>query len=142
VAATDLMRLPAGAEHLDPAPRAHDAPTVFGLCHSDGNQHVNFLAYPRMVEEAALRRFVELGLGARRLARRAEVSYRKPSFAGEALRIVMQTFRTPGELGVVALFVPDEGASGAVVGSGFAPELRPHCVVRLVFPDPDPGTSR
>jgi len=141
VAASDLLRVPVDAELLDAAPRPHDAPTVFGLCHSDGNQHVNFLAYPRMVEEAALRRFVDLGVGARRLARRAEVSYRKPSFAGDSLRIVMQAFRTPGEICVVAAFVPEDGALGAVEGPGFARGLRPHCVVRLGFPDPDPGTA-
>ncbi|MCK6532545.1 MAG: hypothetical protein L6Q84_06190 [Polyangiaceae bacterium] len=125
-----LLALPAGAVAIDVAPRADLAPTVFGLCHTDGNQHVNFLAYPRLAEEAALRRFVELGRGARRLARRAEVSYRKPSFAGDAVRIVMQAFELGDELGVVAVFVPED--QNAPVQS-LAELARPLAVVRLGF---------
>ncbi|MCC6900813.1 MAG: hypothetical protein IT377_17675 [Polyangiaceae bacterium] len=125
-----LLALPTGAAALEPAPRPDAAPTVFGLCHTDGNQHVNFLSYPRLAEEAALRRFVELGRGARRLARRAEVSYRKPCFAGDVVRIVMQAFELGDEVGVVAVFVPE--------GSGATParlsELdRPLAVVRVGF---------
>jgi hypothetical protein len=125
-----LLAIPAGATPVDPAPRVDAAPTVFGLCHTDGNQHVNFLAYPRLAEEAALRRFVQLGRDARRLARRAEVSYRKPSFAGDVVRIVMQAFEAGGEVGVVAAFVPD----GGVQDYGDLSEIeRPLAVVRVGF---------
>lgn len=129
---------PPGAEPLDASPRADALPTVFGLCHSDGNQHVNFLSYPRLAEEAALRRFAELGLGARRLARRAEVGYRKPSFAGEAVRLVTQVFRSAGELEVIAAFFDDDARGDA--GSDWSGFGRPRCVARLGFPDPEPGT--
>ncbi|MBK7580891.1 MAG: acyl-CoA thioesterase [Myxococcales bacterium] len=127
-----LAVLPAGAEPLEPAPRLDVAPIVFGLCHTDGNQHVNFLSYPRLAEEAGLRRLAELGQDPRRLARRAEVAYRKPCFAGDVVRLVMQAFRLGDELGVVAAFVPDAGAAAG------APEQlsdieRPLCVVRVGF---------
>lgn len=125
-----LLELPAGATAIDPAPRADGAPTVFGLCHTDGNQHVNFLTYPRLAEEAALRRFVELDRGARRLARRAEVSYRKPSFAGDVVRIVMQAFEASGEIGVVAAFVPESAVRDYATLSEID---RPLAVVRVGF---------
>lgn len=128
------------AEPLDPHPSADAQPTVFGLCHSDGNQHVNFLSYPRLAEEASLRRFAELGLGARRLARRAEVGYRKPSFAGEVVRLVTQVFRSPGELEVVAAFFGDEAGPPPRAGADWSDFGRPRCVARLGFPEPDPGT--
>lgn len=135
-----VLDIPDAAELLDVVPRPDLAPTVFGLCHTDGNQHVNFLSYPRLVEEAALRRFAELGLGARRLARRAEVGYRKPCFAGDVMRIVMQAYRSAGELGVVAAFVADEAVRGTVEPTSFAAIGRPHCVARVTFPEIDPGT--
>jgi len=133
-----VLTLADDAEWLDARPRPDSMPTVFGLCHTDGNQHVNFLSYPRLVEEAALRRFTELGLGARRLARRAEVGYRRPCFAGDVMRIVMQAFRSSGEIGVVAAFVPDAELSKMSGPSSFAELARLHCAARVTFPDPDP----
>lgn len=123
-----VLELPAGAEWLDAAPRADAAPIVFGLVHTDGNQHVNFLAYPRLVEDAALRRFAELGERAPLLARRAEVGYRKPCFAGDRMRVVMQAFRRDDQRGVLAVLVPDGGPREA---EGFDAWGKPHCYVRL-----------
>lgn len=126
-----LLSLPPGTTALDPTPRVDPAPVVFGLCHTDGNQHVNFLAYPRLVEEAALRRFAELGRDPKRLARRAEVAYRKPCFAGDVVRLVMQAFEQGDELGVVAAFVPDSGKEHAA--RALTEIERPLCVARVGF---------
>lgn len=125
-----VLAVPSGAELLEAEPARDPSAIVFGLCHTDGNQHVNFLTYPRLAEEAAVRRFARLGLGARLLARRAEIGYRKPSFAGDSLSIVLQAFRLGEMLGVVGGFydgaVPERVASFAELGS-------PRAVVRLGF---------
>jgi len=106
---TSLLSLPDGAEPLDPAPRLAPAPVVFGLSHTDLNQHVNFLMYPREVERAALQRFVELGVGARLLSREVSFGYRKPSFAGDVVRVVLRAFRLGDSMGVVSAIVDDDG---------------------------------
>lgn len=127
-----LLALPSGARALEERPRPDPSPTVFGLCHTDGNQHVNFLSYPRLAEEAALRRFAELGIDPRRLARRAEVSYRRPCFAGDVVDLFLQTFERDGEVGVVAAFVPRAGQQPSTPTSLEAIE-RPACVTRIGF---------
>jgi len=77
----------AGAESLEPAGDA-----VFGLMHTDSNQHVNSLVYPRVFEEALVRRLVREGRrGAEGLVARAmEMRWRKPFFAGETANIGMR----------------------------------------------------
>ena len=60
-------------------------PLPLGLAHTDANQHVNSLVYPRLFEEAVLRRLATLGKPTALLTRRAEVAFRKPAFAGEVL---------------------------------------------------------
>ena len=54
-----LLDLPAGATALDGALTPDDTATVFGLDHTDSNQHVNSLVYPRLLVEATLRRLVQ-----------------------------------------------------------------------------------
>jgi hypothetical protein len=99
------MELPAGAVALD---ALSDAGAIaFGLMHTDSNQHVNSLVYPRLFEEAALRRLATLGRGTRLLARYAESAYRKPSFAGERVRIVLSAFTLGERVGAVGAFVDD-----------------------------------
>jgi hypothetical protein len=120
--ALELLALPDGAEPLEPAATPDAAVIAFGLAHTDGNQHVNFLAYPRLVEDATLRRLSALGFGSRRLARFAEIGYRKPCFAGDRVRILLRAFRFQGELGAVAAFVPETGD-----------EARPNCTVRMLL---------
>jgi hypothetical protein len=108
--ASALQALPVGAVPLDPAPRLVREEVLFGLSHTDLNQHVNFLMYHREVERAALCRFAELGYGARFLSREVTFGYRKPSFAGETVRIAVQAFRLGEALGVLAAVVPlDDG---------------------------------
>lgn len=124
-----VLRLPDGAEPLDPAPRFEPQPVVFGLCHTDGNQHVNFLTYPRMAEEAALRRFSETSGNTRLLARRAQVSYRKPCFAGERMFLMLQSYLVDDEPGaVVAFYAEPRDAPASLTDAQL-----PHAVVRLGF---------
>jgi hypothetical protein len=118
-----LLELPDGAEPLEAQPSPDSALVAFGLAHTDGNQHVNFLAYPRLIEDAALRRLSSLGQGSRWLARFAEIGYRKPCFAGDRMRIVLQAFRHRDDLGVIAGFVPETGAA----------QDKPHCTARMLL---------
>jgi hypothetical protein len=119
-----LLALPDGAAALDPAPVPDEAATVFGLDHTDSNQHVNSLVYPRLFIEAALRRFHALQeVGPGRLARAVEIAYRRPSFAGERVRVSLQAFRLGDRLGVTA----------SVAGEGEPAGTRPRCVARLLF---------
>jgi hypothetical protein len=118
------LALPEGAAPLDASPVPDDAPTVFGVDHTDSNQHVNSLVYPRLVIEAALRRFQALGRGSPpRLARALEIAFRRPCFAGERVRVVSQAFAWGDRLGVTAAITADGDAAGA----------RPRCAARVVF---------
>ena len=83
--AREALALPPGAELLDADFLPDEAPWVFGLVHTDANQHVNSLVYARLFEEAALRRLSRHGLNSTLIGRRIELTYRKPSFAGDRL---------------------------------------------------------
>lgn len=107
--AEELGSLPEGALALDPEPLLDPAEIVFGLGHTDSNQHVNSLVYPRLFEEAALRRLAALGCGSLLLARAAEVSFRKPFFAGDRARIALRVYRSGAKLGAVGSFVSEAG---------------------------------
>lgn len=100
--------LPDGAEPLEPELTPDDAALVFGLAHTDANQHVNSLIYPRLFEEAALRRLDKLGQPTKVLSRFATVSYRKPCFAGDRVRFLLRAFRMGDRLGVAGCLVPDD----------------------------------
>jgi len=117
-----VASLPQGAETLEAEARPDDAPLTFGLCHTDSNQHVNSMVYVRMFEEAALRRFANLGHSSVLLAKRVSIAYRKPFFAGERAEVVLQSFSWRGQLGAVGHFVP-EGKR----------EERPHTFVHILF---------
>jgi hypothetical protein len=107
---TALLALPTGATWLDEAPVAEETPLVFGIMHTDSNQHVNSMVYPRWFEEAALRRLDRAGHGASWLCRALDVAYRKPCFAGDRVRISLRLAREAGgRLGAIGAFVP-EGA--------------------------------
>lgn len=58
---------------------------VFGMMHTDSNQHVNSLVYPRIFEEALVRRHGDPKL----LARAIEMRWRKPFFAGDRAQIAL-----------------------------------------------------
>ena len=102
----DNARLPLGATLLDPAPLFDSATTVFGVGHTDSNQHVNSLVYVRLFEEAALRRFALHGRPSTRLLRQLQIGYRKPCFAGESVRFALQAFEQGGRVGALGALLP------------------------------------
>jgi hypothetical protein len=124
-----VAELPAGATPLEAARRLDPVPIVFGLLHTDGNMHVNSLAYLRVLEEAALRRFVELGRGSLVLARRIDIAYRKPCFAGQTMRVLQQAFELEGKLGMCAALID----SADVTEGAASLEARPHVFARTLF---------
>ena len=86
--------LPKGARPID-GEFVEDATRIaLGVMHTDSNQHVNSLVYPRLFEEAALRRLAAIGRPTTVLARSLLVTYRRPSFAGESLRVFVRAFDT------------------------------------------------
>lgn len=121
-APTTAMELPDGAAPIDAD--YHDDPvvTAFGLDHTDSNQHVNSLVYPRLFAEAALRRLATLERPRRLLVRALDIAYRKPSFAGDRVRIHTRLFALGEKLGAAG-FVADVGD----------PEARPRCCARILF---------
>jgi hypothetical protein len=125
-----VLDLPEGAHWIDQEFSLDPAPAVFGLNHTDSNQHVNSLVYPRMFEEATLRRFAELGRSTKMLARYSEMAYRKPSFAGQRARIVLRAFEAGDQLGAVGCLVTEEAGTGDLRDLRAA---RPYCFARLVF---------
>jgi len=94
---------------------------VFGLMHTDVNQHVNSLVYPDLVEEAVLRRLAQLGRSTKVLATSVELAYRKPCFAGDTTELSLLLYEREGVLGAVGAF---EGVGG---------RGRPHVYARVEF---------
>ena len=121
-APTAATEPPAGARWLDEAAVPDPGWTVFGLDHTDANQHVNSLVYIRMVTEAALRRFDVHGRRGALLARAVELAYRKPCFAGDRVRVALRAFDAGGVL----------GAAGTVIADG-DPDGRPRAYARVLF---------
>jgi hypothetical protein len=79
-------------EHLEaPGLIAHAGMTLlrehrFAMMHTDSNQHVNSLVYPRLFEEAVMQHASADG-AEKLLAREIELRYRKPFFTGETARL-------------------------------------------------------
>jgi hypothetical protein len=113
------LEAPAGTRFLDGEPVLDPAEIVFGLGHTDSNQHVNSLVYPRLFHDAALRRMASHGLPTQVLARRLEIAYRKPCFAGQRMRIALRAFEGEGRFGASGSFVADDG--------------RPYNFVQMIF---------
>lgn len=105
--------IPEGAELLDGELTFDAAPIVFGLAHTDSNQHVNSLVYLRLFEEAALRRLAVHGKRGSLLLRNVQIGYRKPCFAGEEVRFAVQAFQRQGRLGAVGVVVPGDTTSAS-----------------------------
>jgi hypothetical protein len=91
------------ADMLDPALTPDEAPIVFGMVHTDSNQHVNSLVYLRLFEEAALRRLGDAKL----LSRRMEIAYRKPCFAGDRMRLHVRTLEQDGHPAAIVAIAPE-----------------------------------
>lgn len=123
------MELPRGAKAIDDAFALDPVPIVFGLGHTDSNQHVNSLVYPRLLEEAALRRFHSLGLPTSVLARYVDLGFRKPCFAGDRMRIMLRAYRSGDEVGVLGAFI----TSGEAITAGATPSDRAHVFGRMQF---------
>lgn len=124
-----LLSPPPGATLLHDSLVADDIALAFGLTHTDSNQHVNSLVYPRLFEEAALRRFAARGRETSVLARTLEITYRKPFFAGQRARIVLQAYEHAGRLGAVGAFMP-EPEDGYIDLTLLA---RAHAFIRMTF---------
>ena len=91
----------------------HQVPLRFGVMHTDPNNHVNSLVYPRVFEEAAMVLRGEIDA-----ARALEVVWRKPIFAGE--RIVLdQWLNADGE--VHGAFLDDTGSARCRLSMRFGP---------------------
>jgi len=107
-------RAPITALDAPPGARALDADWVddpvawvMGLTHTDSNQHVNSLVYPRLFEEAALRRLAAHGRSTSVLARSLDIAFRRPSFAGERLRAVARLWEHEGKAICTGAFFAD-----------------------------------
>ena len=96
--------LPTGAKALG-EPWISD-PFVFGLAHTDSNQHVNSLVYLSLFEEAVVCRLAEVGRSPVVLARWIEIGYRKPCFAGDRVSMRFTLAEVDGGIGAFGVFVP------------------------------------
>jgi hypothetical protein len=107
VSLRDTTALPEEAEWLDAEFTPDDSAIVFGLTHTDANQHVNSLVYGRVFEEAVLRRLSKHGHNSGLLGRRIELNYRKPSFAGDRMMCMLRCYVWHGELGATGYLAPE-----------------------------------
>jgi hypothetical protein len=99
---------PPGARSLEPEILDDPARLVMGPAHTDSNQHVNSLVYPRLFEDAALRRMEALGLPTTVLARKLDIAFRRPTFAGEVLKVAVRTFEHEERIVTVGAFFGPE----------------------------------
>jgi hypothetical protein len=117
ISAASLAALPRGATAIDPEPSEDGAELVFGLGHTDSNQHVNSLIYPRIFEEAGLRRLATLGRGADGpLPTAMEIAFRKPCFAGDRVRTSVQAFVSDETQGVTSVLHQEQAKSVHATG--------------------------
>lgn len=117
-----LLQLPPGAKAID-ALSLDETKITFGMVHTDSNQHVNSLVYPRLFEDAALRRFAKLGRDTQVLSREMDVRFRKPSFAGDQLQLHLQVFELDGKTWALGAFCEPGTApeqARAIIQLGFA----------------------
>lgn len=72
---------------------------TFSMASTDSNQHVNSLAYPRLFEDLALAALRDEGVREPTLlARKIDVCWQRPSFAGDTLEILVDVYRKDDEL--------------------------------------------
>jgi hypothetical protein len=116
------LQLPAAASALESEFSPDEVDWVFGLTHTDLNQHVNSLVYARLFEDAALRRASRLGRGGDWIADKISLCYRKPSFAGERMICMLRAYEEGEHLGAVGY-----------LGPAGTPLDKAHCSVHLRF---------
>ena len=119
--ASTLELLPGGS-WLEAAERVDPHPLDFGLMHTDSNNHVNSLVYPRLFEEAALRRRADLGERTDVLGTYLDLAFARPCFAGERLNVVGRAFELDGRFGYAARITKLGDPSG-----------KPRSFARLLF---------
>ncbi len=124
-----ILDLPTGAVALDAELRVDPTPIVFGITHTDSNQHVNSLVYPRLFEDAALRRFASLGKSSAVLARAIEIGFRKPCFAGQTMRIALRAYTLGEKIGAVGVYVTEKDAASEATLA----VARAHAYVHTIF---------
>jgi hypothetical protein len=126
----ELLELPGGARAVESALTPDATAQAWGLMHTDSNQHVNSLVYPRVFEEAVLRRLARVGRSTRVLCSAIELAFRKPCFAGDKAMVWLRLFETAEGPGAVGGFFPANEGTGA----------QPFCTVRAAFrPEPAPA---
>ena len=99
------LDVPATARPLDATYTEDPVTYALGVTHTDSNQHVNSLVYPRFFEEAALRRLSALGRSTNVLARSLDIAFRRPSFGGEKLRILLQAHEDGARIVCTGVFL-------------------------------------
>lgn len=102
-----LLGLPSGAQWIETAFSLDAAPIVFGTDRTDSNQHVNSLVYPRIFIDALLRRLWDLGHRVPLRAEALEIAYRKPSFSGERMHIMLRVFADGEKLGAAIVLISE-----------------------------------
>jgi len=123
----DMQGLPSVPEDEHPYEEAEDlvaghvlertGELTFGMMHTDSNQHVNSLVYPRVFEETLVRTLASRGDvpdPSSLLARAVELRYRKPFFTGERASIAARIERTssgPHRVVAVGSFAPSGNAA-------------------------------
>lgn len=100
-----MMAVPDEVSWLEPSAESAALQPLFGLQHTDSNQHVNSLAYPRLFEEAAQLRFSERELQGQTVAREVAVNFRRPFFAGQRSRVDLRAFENREGRGCVGAFI-------------------------------------
>jgi len=136
----DLPGIPAVPEDEHPFEPAEDLVAghtlepvrdhVFGMMHTDSNQHVNSLVYPRLFEETVVDTAVRAGVLEKPetlLARAVELRYRRPFFAGERATIALHArpiSAGPRRAVAVGTFSPAGQPPGA-------PAPKPSCAVAM-----------
>lgn len=114
-----MMSAPEDVAWLDPRAKSSAIEPLFGLQHTDSNQHVNSLVYPRLFEEAAHQRFLERELQGQTVARDVAVNFRRPFFAGQRSRVDLRAF--------------ENGEGRGCVGAFIGPDEKIHCDVQMRF---------
>ncbi|MBX3210025.1 MAG: hypothetical protein KF764_33655 [Labilithrix sp.] len=127
VARLDLPGIPPVPEDVHPLEPAEDLVAghaldaadelTFGMMHTDSNQHVNSLVYPRVFEEAVVRALSardDVSAPSTLLARALELRYRKPFFAGDRAALSLRAAPVDGgahRVAAVGAFAPPGGAA-------------------------------
>lgn len=92
---------------------------LFGMMHTDSNQHVNSLVYPRVFEEHVVRKLAAMNhpKANELLMRALEIRWRKPCFAGDRPVISLRM---------------DETSDGLYAVGAFGDLAKPHCTLRML----------